>query len=419
VDELVPSRLADFEGESALDSCLQLPTFPKRVGGDIGQELVEPFRPSGLGRAVDSAADDIEDLPPIPDTPSGYARFGFISRESFNTAVQDLVQQSPDTPIGGDGAALMKRSFNVGMLATNGSSTYLDTPQFEISSPPNVLEYDGEKKALRTRSNFSDPFQESYEPEARIHTGPSSPPMFTAPQSPKADRANIRTSFSLDGPGRGGMEIRDFAQQPDFPQVSDVPPLPDCCISPRSQVSDGYIFASSNPDARVAKENLRGVPISVVSPAPVQMDQAMSTVPPNAQGVSVIVEEVGSSGLDATTLLQAPVVSDEVKTQGPKAPNVNLPQVAPVGILTDATGKLQPPGTPPRRVPKRKRLIRLGQKVFRNGRRVILRKPVLTVVIGRQLAGPTSQALKLISKGEPLDLSDLPKAPVPAPGIPA
>lgn len=155
-----------------------------------------------------------------------------------------------------------------------------------------------------------------------------------------------------------------------------------------------------------------------MSPVPVKMDQAMSMVPPNAQGVSVIVEEVGSNGLDATALPQAPVASDEVKTQGPKASNANLPQVAPVGILTDATGKLQPPGTPPRRVPKRKRLIRLGQKVFRKGRRIILRKPVLAVVFGRQLAGPTSQALKLISKGEPLDLSDLPKVLVPAPGIP-
>ncbi len=48
-----------------------------------------------------------------------------------------------------------------------------------------------------------------------------------------------------------------------------------------------------------------------------------------------------------------------------------------------------------------------GQKCVRKGRRVVLAKPVLTLVVGRQLAGPTSILLKQISKGVPIDASGL------------
>jgi len=44
---------------------------------------------------------------------------------------------------------------------------------------------------------------------------------------------------------------------------------------------------------------------------------------------------------------------------------------------------------------------------MRKGRRIVLRRPVLVIALGRQLAGPTYDALKLISDGVPIDPSEV------------
>jgi hypothetical protein len=433
-EQIVPRKVVKFEGDSMLGSYLQLPALPKGLGGDFGREFVGGFVQSRLAQAVDSAADDSDELLSIPDTPTGYARFGFISRESFNTAVQDLVQQSPDTPIGGEIAAPMKRPSNVGTLAINGSRVYLDGPQFDVSSPPNILDLDsGMDQALRARSNFTDSFQEPNELKARASTGPSSPTMITAPQSPKVGGRNEMTSFSVDGPGGGGTDIRDFAQQP--AQMDGSPPLPDCCVSPRSVVSDICIY--NDMDTSGAKENLREAPLGPVPEFSLDKSYAretasMSGVPvskgaigaraANAQGVTVIVEDVGSKGPNGPSLPQALNTMGEVEFQE-SVPPLDLPQAPALGLPMDGTGQLLPPGTPlAKKDPKRKKVIRRGQKVIRKGRGFILKKPVLAVVVGRQLSGPTADALKLISKGVPVDASDLAGAvrpPAPVPEVPA
>ena len=88
------------------------------------------------------------------------------------------------------------------------------------------------------------------------------------------------------------------------------------------------------------------------------------------------------------------------------------------------TGQLVPPARSPKspkKDRKRGRALRGGQKAIRKGRSLILKRPVLAVVVGRQLSGPTAQALKLISKGVPLDVGDMPpvsRVPAPAPGVP-
>jgi hypothetical protein len=437
----MPSKVVQFEGDSILGSYLQLPALPKDLRGNLGREFFERFTQSRLAHAVDSAADDSDGLPSIPDTATGYAHFGFISRESFNTAVQDLVQQYPDTPIGGKGAAPMKRPSNVGTLAINGSSIYMGAPQFDASSPPHILDHDnGSEKALRARNNFSSNFSDSsHEPNefmAQPNSSASTPAMITAPQSPKAGRRNGMISFAVDGPGGGRTEVRDFAQQSELTQISGSPPLPDCCVSPRSIVSDICIYA--NMDKRGANENLPGAPYSTLGPVPeFTLDKAkapaagMSAVPisngaigagaPNAQGVTAIIEEVGSKGVGAPDLPQVPAAIEEVGTQKLNAP-LDIAQVSYLGFPMDGTGQLLPPGTPRKSDGKRKTVLRGGQKAIRKGRGLLLKRQVLAVVVGRQLSGPTAQALKLISKGVPIDLSDLPGAvqtPVPVPGAPA
>ncbi|KAE9381494.1 hypothetical protein N431DRAFT_392757 [Stipitochalara longipes BDJ] len=426
LEQMATRKMVKFEGDSILGCCLQLPALPKSLGGDFGRDLVERFVQSRLALAVDSAADDSDELPPIPDTPTGYARFGFTSRESFNTAVQDLVQENPDTPIGGKAAVPMKRSFNIGTRAINGSSAYLDAPQFDVSSPPTTLDNEGEDR-LHARSNFSDSFHEASEIDFQQNVSPSSPAMVTAPQSPGASRRNEPTTFCVDGPSAGGTDVIDFAQPPSERRGS--PPLPDCCVSPRSLVSDVCIF--NNIDTSGAKENQRAAPYSALGPvAEFDLDKpnargvaGMSVVSNGAGGTgvsyaqSVIINEVGLKGPNVPGFSEAQVGVEGVEIERPNAA-LDLPQGSELGVPMDGTGQLLPPGTPPMRGGRRKKVIRGGQKVIRKGRGLILKRPVLAVVVGRQLSGPTANALRLISKGVPVDVGDLagavrPPAPVP------
>jgi hypothetical protein len=434
LEQTVLGKVVEYEGNSVLDSYLQVPALPEGVGGFFGCDLLERFVQSRLAQAVDSAADDSDELLPIPDSPTSYARFGFVSRESFNTAVQDLVQPSPDTPIGGERAAPMKRSSKVGTLVIQGNSTYLDAPQFDVSSPPTILDLDGGmEQTLLARPNFTDSFQESNEHKVGTSTCSPSPTMITAPQSPKLGRRGDMSSFSVDGAGGGGTDIRDFAQQP--LRIPGSPPLPDCCLSPRSVLSDVCIY--NDMENSGAKENLRGaslgpIPVFGMDKPHAQEGTGMSAVPvskraisaraANAQGVTVLAEDVGWKGQNAPGLSQAPKAIEEIGIQNANAP-LDLPESSVLGVPINVTGQLLPPGTPPaNKGPKRKKVIRGGQKVIRKGRGLILKKPVLAVVVGRQLSGPTADALKLLSKGVPVDMGDLagavpPSAPLP--GVPA
>jgi len=434
--QLVHSKVVHFESESILGSYLQLPALPKDLGGDFGREFVERFTQSRLAHALDSAVDDSDDLPSIPDTATGYARFGFISRESFNTAVQDLVQQYPDNPIGGKEAAPMKTPSNIGTLVIDSKSTFLDGPQSDTSSPPHTPDHGaGREQALRARhnfsSNFSDSFHETNELRAEHNTSVHTPAMVTAPQSPNARRRKGMSSFAVDGPGGGHTEVKDFAQLPPLNHMPPEPipdPLPDCCVSPRSVVSDGIY---NEADRRAAKENLPGAGYSNLGPIPeLSLDKSNA---PAVAGMSAGPNSNGTVGAEAPNteapsrgqipgLPQVPVAKN-VEIQKPNA-SIDVPQVPELEAPIEGTGQLVPPATSPKNPKKdgkRKTALRGGQKAIRKGRSLILKRPVLAVVVGRQLSGPTAQALKLISEGVPLDVGDLPpvsRVTAPVPGVP-
>lgn len=101
----------------------------------------------------------------------------------------------------------------------------------------------------------------------------------------------------------------------------------------------------------------------------------------------------------------------------PKAPLHGLPPIPCVpGVPIDATGHAPAPDTPRQNLSKRQKIKVKGQKAIRKGRRVVLRKSVLTVVLGRQLAGPTKNLLNVISKGGSVAVGDATgAAPVPVP----
>jgi hypothetical protein len=80
-------------------------------------------------------------------------------------------------------------------------------------------------------------------------------------------------------------------------------------------------------------------------------------------------------------------------------PDNQLPEPLPL----DQTGMAPVPATPEPNSGLKERKKKV-QKVMRYGRRIVLRKKVLSMVLGRTLAGPTVVALKLISKGEPVEI---------------
>jgi hypothetical protein len=116
---------------------------------------------------------------------------------------------------------MMKRSHNPGKIELP-PNDYFEAPRIEISSPLVALKVfkDGRHKALRTRSNFSDPCYETAStrnmsrPQSPI-TGDKSPQMVTAPESPEfpADRRSDLSdmSYKYDGLGLGETAVRDFA----------------------------------------------------------------------------------------------------------------------------------------------------------------------------------------------------------------
>jgi len=112
------------------------------------------------------------------------------------------------------------------------------------------------------------------------------------------------------------------------------------------------------------------------------------------------------------------------------APDTSIPKNGPLDIT--ATVLLDTPvmGGPPKgndKPSKRRRIMKKGQKVVRRARKAFLKPPVLVIILGRQLARPTSDALKILAKGGavdvdevldhagPADAAPLDAVPVPAP----
>ncbi|KAF8854934.1 hypothetical protein BDZ45DRAFT_22735 [Acephala macrosclerotiorum] len=467
----VPStdnKLTRAEEEVVFKAYGQLPTPPDGSGEEIGLDINPQLPSSPLAPDCSVCGPDIEDnLPPLPDSPKRLAKFGITSIESFNTSVRGLVQEEPDSPIGGYPAAPMVDQRSLDSIPPLDSGNLdgprysdiqlQDLPRFEITSPPSgpccSTAHVQERQPLTPRSRFSDPFalgleKKQYVQRPIISADPLdcsggddsgyTTAMVTARESPiRPDN----TGMSHDGPRESYVE-----------NVDPRAPLPDCCMSPRSDTSVGErvpiydlngpprAFRGSNceksydvfepcemtigskrdagRDSYVHGTGVIGEPLPVVAGGTLASRKA--EIPTTqVHFVGGTNDGPGSAGLPATIngiagLPAAPKLPGNV-VSGSAAPAVT-------GVPIDATGNLPAPTDPPR-VGKAKRVMNKGSRFMRKGRRVILRKPVLAVILGRQLAGPVKEAVKLISNGVDImpDVQGLteaagikaPKAPTP------
>jgi hypothetical protein len=93
------------------------------------------------------------------------------------------------------------------------------------------------------------------------------------------------------------------------------------------------------------------------------------------------------------------------------------------GVPLDATGLTAAPLMPAPNNSKKAKAKATTMKLIRYGRRIVLRKQILIVPLGRQLSGPVAALLKQVSRDIPIDsvieaTDDLVAAPpLPLPGL--
>jgi len=242
--------------------------------------------------------------------------------------------------------------------------------------------------------------------------------MVTAPESPDlpADRRGNLSEISYDGPGLGGSDIiiRDFAVNSETDAcpddecvkaaIEEPAKMPDACPDMECAGSAPSVQPKIAPIPLLGDEN---VPMTNIDELPVPILDSRSGSPPIPDLGKVANASKIAKGLGAPTdteLPNIPTVSS-VDTRIPSIPGVPKPSIGlpepgipAIRIPTaPSSGRLPAPApiwTQPKRVRVRGVAKRGWQKSVRMGRRTVLRKPVLNIVVGRKLAGPTSDALK-------------------------
>lgn len=408
------------EADAVYGPYAQLPTPPDGSGEDIGLDINPhlPPEPSSIDCSVCGPDQDrYDDLPPLPDSPLAIAQFGFISRESFNTGVRGLIQEEPDAPIGGYPAAPMESTAAIGTKALRKRLLNLDgarisyglLPRLEVTSPGCDSCRGSNMRRTVSASSFSDPFANATRREKPVRRG-------TDPIEPGADDSVYTTAImtALATPSRGeNTDMSHDGARGSFPENNEPHQrLPDCCASPTntdftdngSYGGNGIVIGGNKPYAPqmpFGQTRSGNVPTGGVGIAFGGVDRTDFAIggAPNAR-----VPGLANSDINAIELS-----------------TIGIPGTAPVvnGVPIDASGDLPAPATP-KRASKRSKVANKGKLGIRKCRRVVLRRPVLALLVGRQLAGPTKEALKLISNGVPIqpDVQGLTEAagvPGPAP----
>jgi hypothetical protein len=182
----------------------------RRTSPDM-QEM-SPFPEAQLYKSQSSTTTEIRELIPVPDTPLGISQLQFGSQVSFNTSVRDLIQESPDTPIGGKLSPPLEHPI---LIVSPKQPLTPITNRFEQPSSPDHVR--GASVSSRHPS---------------ISSSGGSDEMITAPETPSNRRIDRSTNLSYDGASSDmphiGTDVRDFAFNP--AQSSAL--QHECCVSP-------------------------------------------------------------------------------------------------------------------------------------------------------------------------------------------
>jgi hypothetical protein len=400
------------------------------------------FPPTPLSLAVDASADEAptNDLPD-PTTPMEFAQYGYMSRESFTTSVLPLLQPTPDSPIGGHEAASMSPPkvedvpLPVYYMGTRGIHSNIERfvpPRIEVSSPKNSISgYEkGKRTILTSCSNLSDPCYDSLGVDGISRPqSPNTPAMVTAPQSPKRNLSRHSDNTSFDGPATDNDDIsgpkaergtnRGVEQNPERCFVSR-------CDANKSTGYSKYSAAMPQVDRALNEGNAAN---DAKRPSMGSRELLLGGEIPSIDGIGGVLSR--QAHLESTNMLTSRRMSEAAGVARlPNGPNAVQPAyiegippapslTSALGVPFDGTGMASTPPTPDKRQNVKSRRTCANRGV-RKMRKALLRKPILTVVVGRQLAKPTKNMLKLAASGVAFDMPDpasiIPiESPVPAP----
>lgn len=457
---LSPPSPVDLAVTSAGDDLAALPPLP-----DSPLSLPQhPCRPqSPQSSAVDPAVDDSRE-PPLILTPLSSSQFDFDNQES-----SDPLQSKRGPLISWAAAAqtmATKESASIGTIAIKGKETAGIKSYTPGQSPSS-------SKGARISTNAPEnevigPENQPFHPHSTWSE--SSLPMVTAPDTPMFEQRSARSGISYDGMF-SGMRVRNLATGPGERNASDDDRISPTGISSTSRnpfyalaetnspisTLDGPSSISAALKTRIidAYSLMRGpnTPMSIpAAPAAPIADKASGA--PDAAGLcnsggALLPQAVTEAPIadkapgvsNAPDVPSMPNSEDLISfSEAPEAPaaqkalntdnTANIPrshiaQEVPgspatiPGIPRDITGELPSPGPqlPKRAVAqlgKRRRMVKATQKLYRRVRAMVLGRRVLSVIIGRQLAGPTRDFLVRISKGLPVNMTAQ-EAPPPIP----
>jgi hypothetical protein len=350
--------------------------------------------PTLLSLAIDSSADGAPTkYLPSPTTPLEFAQYGHISRESFATSVLPLLQSAPDSPIGGRPEIEHQPVSYASTVALHSNLESYEPPRIEVSSPKvSISSYEkGSRTALRSCSNLSEPCLDSQGVDKITHPQSlNTKPMMCAPHSPEHNLSRLNDGKSFDGPANDadpcGLEAaKKSPKAVEKSPAADIPPeretktnadlRRDCLLKDSSGPQD---IERALAGSRVVEQGGKKQPTHEVSELPPAPAPPISKSAPTSTSMPEVARSVE-------------IPSKSTAPRLVKIESVPLPSSPPpgLGIPIDGTGMASIPATP-----KKRKSVSVNKGV-RKARKALLRKPVLSVVVGRKLAQPTRDLLKL------------------------
>jgi hypothetical protein len=293
-------------------------------------------------------------------TAMGLRGSGTISPPS-DGSINDLIQFMPDSPVSEQPFAPMQTDYKW--------KPSKKTPRIDVSES-SMDEPLGAFLPLSDDSNAASTFP-------AIQTVTSNHPVMVVSNLPP---------LTFDGPASIATITKDFSHAPgDCPTISE---------ADESQGDTGFLLkieGLTKITPRPPVTNNRP-PLSALENIPMEDSSSLKCELPSAPDIPAVPEIPGLA--EAPDLPQMPVMP---------------------GLPIDATGLASIPATPAPNLNKKQKIKVRGQKAVRKGRRLVMRKSVLSILLGRQLAGPTVEVLKLISKGGSVAICTVTSAaPIPA-----
>ncbi len=281
-------------------------------------------------------------------TAMGLRGSGSISPLS-DGSIDDLIQSMPDSPVSEHPPGSIQADFK---WKTSKKITRIDVSESSMDEPLNTY------LPLSNASNAVSTFP-------TIQTVTSNHPVVVVPEMAHP---------TFDGPASIANITKDFSHGPG-----------DCPIISEANESQG------DTDVPLKIESH-----TKIIPGPLIADNRLS--PSTVENIAM----ADSNSLKYKLPGAAPdipaVPVPPVPTGAPDLPG--LPQISTIpGLPVDATGLASAPTMPASNLNKKQKMKVKGQKAIRKGRRLVMRKSVLTVLLGRQVAGLTIGLLRIVSRG--------------------